>query len=241
MQTTYCHQRMPPVSSGIPGLPAFVFLVWKLIFYWSIWDVFSGLLYRSRLSSCQEFQITWSNSALEPHYNTHFGVPSMLELNHLVMRMCTADLGSETEMWKVNWFWSNGNHLSGITKECISSSNQSMIIANTWFKKNDTGKKVTIGRDNCKIAINFIRVQKSERSIFTDVNVINTKAFIPHHELLICKVRQLRLLEKTVISRRVLFVSRVLWVLFVSRIKVWCVIMYIVLQNDFHEFKLNFF
>ena len=51
-------------------------------------------------------------------------------------------------------------------------------------------------------------VQKSERSVVTDVNEINTETFIPHHKLLICKVR---LLEKTVRPRQA----------FVSRTKVW--------------------
>ena len=41
----------------------------------------------------------------------------------------------------------------------------------------------------------FIVVRKSERSMVTDVNIINTEAFIPQHKLLICKVG---LLEKTV-------------------------------------------
>ena len=80
-----------------------------------------------------------------------------------------------------------------------------MIIANAWFKKNGTEKKVTFAKDNCKIAIDFIMIRKSERS---DVNVINTRLFTPKHKLLICKVR---LLEKTVRPRQA----------FVSRIKVW--------------------
>ena len=73
---------------------------------------------------------------------------------------------------------------------------------------NGTEKKVTFERDNCKTAIDFIMVRKSERSMITDVNVIKTEAFIPQHKLLICKVR---LFEKTVRSRQA----------FVSRTKVW--------------------
>ena len=79
-----------------------------------------------------------------------------------------------------------------------------MIIAN---EKNGTEKKVRFVRDNCKTAIDFIMVQKSERSMVTDVNVINTEALVPNHKL-ICKVR---LLEKTVRPRQA----------FVSRTKVW--------------------
>ena len=60
-----------------------------------------------------------------------------------------------------------------------------MIIANSWFKKNGTAKKITFEKDNCKTAIDFIMVRKSKRSLVTDVNVINTKAFIPQHKLLI--------------------------------------------------------
>ena len=54
----------------------------------------------------------------------------MLELNHLVMRMCMAGSVLETEMWK---------------REMILESAEAMgmIIANTWFKKNGTEKKVT--------------------------------------------------------------------------------------------------
>ena len=89
-----------------------------------------------------------------------------------------------------------------------SAEAMGMIIANTWFKKNGTEKKVTFERDNCKTAIDFIMVRKSERSMITDVNVIKTEAFIPQHKLLICKVR---LFEKTVRSRQA----------FVSRTKVW--------------------
>ena len=89
-----------------------------------------------------------------------------------------------------------------------SAEAMGMIIANTWFKKNGTEKKVTFARDNCKTAIDFFLVRKSERSMVTDVNVINTEAFIPHHKLLICKVM---LLEKTVRPRQA----------FVSCTKVW--------------------
>ena len=89
-----------------------------------------------------------------------------------------------------------------------SAETMGMIIANTWFKKNGREKKVTFSRDNCKTAIDFIMVRKSERSMVTDVNVINTEAFMPHHKLLICKVS---LLEKTVRPRQA----------FVSRTKVW--------------------
>ena len=83
-----------------------------------------------------------------------------------------------------------------------------MKIANTWFKKNGTEKKVTFARGNCKTAIDFIMVWKSERSMVIDVNVINTEAFIPDHKLLICKVW---LLEKTPRPRQA----------FMSRTKVW--------------------
>ena len=83
-----------------------------------------------------------------------------------------------------------------------------MIIANTWFKKKGTEKKVTFARGNCKTAMDFIMVRKNERSMVTDVNVINTEAFIPDHKLLICKVW---LLEKTPRPRQA----------FVSRTKVW--------------------
>ena len=89
-----------------------------------------------------------------------------------------------------------------------SAEAMGMIIANTWFKKNETEKKVTLARDNSKTAIDFIMVRKSERSMVTDVNVINTEAFISHHKLLICKVR---LLEKTPRPRQA----------FVSCTKVW--------------------
>ena len=43
-----------------------------------------------------------------------------------------------------------------------SAQAMGMIIANTWFKKNGTEKKVTFARDNCKTAIDFIMVRKSE-------------------------------------------------------------------------------
>ena len=66
-----------------------------------------------------------------------------------------------------------------------------MIIANTWFKKNGTEKKVTFAKDNCKTAIDFIMVRKNERSMVTDVNVIRTEAFIPQHKLLIYNIRLL--------------------------------------------------
>ena len=89
-----------------------------------------------------------------------------------------------------------------------SAQAMGMIIANTWFKKNGTEKKVTFTRDNCKTATDFIMVRKSERSVVTDVNVIKTEAFILDHKLLICKVR---LLEKTVRPRQA----------FASRTKVW--------------------
>ena len=58
-----------------------------------------------------------------------------------------------------------------------SAEAMGMIISNTWFKKNGTEKKIACMRDNCKIASDFIMVQKSERTMVTDVNVINAGAF----------------------------------------------------------------
>ena len=38
-----------------------------------------------------------------------------------------------------------------------------MKIANTWFTENGIRKKLTFERDNCKTAIDFHMVQKSEK------------------------------------------------------------------------------
>ena len=71
--------------------------------------------------------------------------------------------------------------------EMILESAEAMGIDNCkhLVQENGTEKKVTFERDNCKTAIDFIMVRKSERSMITDVNVIKTEAFIPQHKLLI--------------------------------------------------------
>ena len=78
-----------------------------------------------------------------------------------------------------------------------------MKITNTWFTENGIRKKLTFARDNCKTAIDFLMVQKSERSMVTEVNVMKviTTASIPQHKLLICEVK---ISEKTVRPRQAL-------------------------------------
>ena len=86
-----------------------------------------------------------------------------------------------------------------------SAAAMNMIIANTWFKKRGADKKVTFVRnDECKSAIDFILVRKSERAMVADVNVICTEEFIPQHRLLICKVK----LSERILKRKHAFVSR---------------------------------
>src|SRR5207244_7357380 len=62
-----------------------------------------------------------------------------------------------------------------------------MIIANTWFDKEDS-KKVSYESGGCKTVVDYILIRKIDRAKITDVKIIGSESCILQHKLMVCKL-----------------------------------------------------
>ena len=78
-----------------------------------------------------------------------------------------------------------------------------MIIANTWFDKEDS-KKVSYESGGCKTVVDYILIRKIDRAKITDVKIIGSEPCILQHKLMVCKLH----VKKQSRKRRVEFTSK---------------------------------
>ena len=64
-----------------------------------------------------------------------------------------------------------------------------LMIANTFFKKDTTAKKVTYEFEEVKTVIDYILLRKKERAMVKDVKVIPGEPVMKRHRLLVCSLR----------------------------------------------------
>jgi len=78
-----------------------------------------------------------------------------------------------------------------------------MIVANTWFKKEDS-KKISYESGGCRTVIDYFLVRKEDRRCVIDVKAIPGEPCLLQHKLMVCRL----FVRKQTMKGRVPFVSK---------------------------------